>query len=75
MPFIPFLLGAVAGTAITYIAKDDSSQEMLKDTGGKITGGAGALTGKVTSMFKKSEDSATEEVAEAADDAKETVAA
>ena len=69
MPFIPFLLGAVTGSVVTYVAKDDSSKQLLKDTGGKITGGASALTGKVTSMFKKgetaeveaSEDAETEE--------------
>jgi len=61
MHFIPFLLGMAAGSAITYIAKDDTGKQLLKDTGGKITDGVGSLTGKAKGMFKK----AQEEVAEA----------
>ena len=68
MPFIPFMLGAVVGSAITYVAKDASSQEALKDTGSKVTSGVGALTGKVTGMFKKSEDTDTEDVADVVED-------
>jgi len=69
MPFIPFIFGAAVGAVVTYVVKDDSSMQMVKDTGGKITGSVGAVTGKVTGMFKKSKDEATE----VADDAKETV--
>ena len=70
MPFIPFIIGAAVGTAVTYVYKDDPSKQKLKDAGDKITGGVGALTGKVTSMFKKSEE--TEEVTE---EAEESIAA
>ncbi len=64
MPFIPYFVGAAVGAAIVYIAKDDSSKNLLKDTGGKIAEGAGAVTDKVTSMFKKDEVevTSTEEV-------------
>ena len=71
MPFIPYIVGAAVGAVVVYVAKDDSSKQMFKDTGGKITSGVGAVTGKVTGMFKKGE----EEIADAADDAEETVAA
>ena len=71
MPFIPFIVGAAVGAAAIYVAKDDSSKQLIKDTGGKITGGVGAVTGKVTSMFKKSKDA----VEDAAEDAKDKVAA
>ena len=71
MPFIPFILGAAVGSAVTYVFKDDSSKQMLKDTSDKVTDGVGALTGKVTSLFKKSE----EEVAEVVEEAEDTVAA
>ena len=67
MPFIPFIIGAAVGTAVTYVYKDDSSKQMLKDTGSKVTGGVSALTGKVTSLFKKSDDE-LEEVTEEAED-------
>lgn len=66
MHIFPFLLGMVAGSAITYIAKDDSGKQLLKDTGDKITGSVSSLTGKAKGIFKKK---AAEEVAEAADDA------
>jgi len=69
MPFIPFILGAAVGAVVTYVVKDDSSMQMVKDTGGKITSSVGAVTGKVTGMFKKSKD----EIEEVADDAKEAV--
>ncbi len=65
MPVIPFLLGIVTGSAITYVVKDESSKQLLEDTGGKITSGVGTLTKKITSMFKKAEGSA-EEVTETA---------
>jgi len=71
MPFIPFILGAAVGSAVTYVFKDDSSKQMLKDTSDKVTDGVGALTGKVTSLFKKSE----EEVAEVVEEVEDTVAA
>ena len=69
MPFIPFIIGAVVGTAVTYVYKDDPSKQMLKDTGGKVTDSVSALTGKVTSMFKK------DEVEEVTEEAEDTVAA
>lgn len=68
MPVIPFLLGIVTGSVITYVVKDDSSKQLLEDTGGKITSGVGTLTNKVTSIFKKTEESA-EEVIETAEEA------
>lgn len=68
MPVMPFILGIVTGSVITYVVKDDSSKQLLEDTGGKITSGVGALTTKVTGMFKKAEES-TEEVTEKAEDA------
>ena len=74
MPFIPFIVGAAVGVAATYVAKDDSKMQLIKDTGGKITGSVSAVTGKVTGMFNKSKDEVVEEVVEVADDAKETVA-
>jgi len=58
MHFVPFILGIAVGTVVTYIAKDDSSKQALKDTGGKITGGFSTLTEKATGMFKKGEESA-----------------
>lgn len=64
MPFIPYIVGAAIGAAITYVARDDSSKEMIKDTGGKVTSSVGAMVGKVTGMFKKNTKEATEEVAE-----------
>lgn len=66
MPLVPFILGAVVGSAITYVLKDDSSKQMLQDTGDKVTGGVGAITGKVSNMFKK-EDTIDEAEAEAED--------
>ncbi len=60
MPVIPFLLGIVTGSVITYAMKDESSKQLLEDTGGKITAGVGAMTEKVTSMFNKAEGSAEE---------------
>lgn len=76
MPLIPFFLGIVVGSAITYVAKDDSSKDLLKNTGGKITDGFGALTEKATHMFKKSEK-AVDEVVEKAEvvDAEDVVVA
>ena len=71
MPLIPFIFGAAVGAAILYVAKDDSSQQLVKDSSGKITGSIGALTGKVTSIFKKSEEAVEEKVA----DTKDAVAA
>jgi len=71
MPFIPFILGAAVGSAVTYVYKDDPSKQKLKDASGKLTDGVSALTGKVTSIFKKGE----EEVAEVAEEAEDTVAA
>ena len=65
MPFIPFIFGTVVGAAIIYVAKDDPSKKLVKDSSDKITGGIGALTGKVTSIFKKSEEAAGEKVASA----------
>lgn len=62
MPLAPFIYGVIVGAAITYVVKDDSSKQMLKDTSDKVTGGIGSLTGKVTSIFSKAE----EEVAEKA---------
>ncbi len=69
MPFIPFIVGAAVGAVVTYVVKDDSSMQLVKDTGGKVTGSVGAVTGKITGMFKKSKD----EIEEVADDAKEAV--
>lgn len=70
MPVIPFLLGVVTGSVITYIVKDESSKQILEDTGEKITSGAETLSKKVTSAFKKTEDSAAETAESAADAAK-----
>lgn len=69
MPIMPFLFGMVVGSAITYVAKDDSSKQLLKDTGSKITGSVSSLTGKAKGMFKKAKD----EVAEAAETAEDAV--
>ncbi len=71
MPVIPFLLGVVTGSVITYVVKDDSSKQLLEETGDKITSGAGAVTKKVTNVFKKAKDSA-EEATETAEDAVKT---
>lgn len=71
MPIMPFLLGIVTGSVITYVVKDESSKQLLEDTGGKITSGAGALANKITGMFKKAEESA-EEVIETAEKATKT---
>ena len=60
MPVIPFLLGIATGSVITYVVKDESSKQILEDTGGKITSGIGTLTNKITSVFKKAEESVTE---------------
>jgi len=60
MPIMPFLLGMVTGSVITYVVKDESSKESLKETGGKITSGVGSLTTKITGMFKKAEEPAEE---------------
>ncbi len=60
MPFIPFLLGIATGSAITYVVKDESSKQLLEDTGGKITSGVGTLTSKITSVFNKAEESVEE---------------
>jgi len=60
MPFIPFIFGVAVGAAITYVAKDDSSMQSVKDSSDKVTGGIGTLTEKVTSIFKKSEEVAEE---------------
>ena len=60
MPFIPFIFGVAVGAAITYVAKDDSSQQLVKDSSDKVTGSIGTLTEKVSSIFKKSEEVAEE---------------
>ncbi len=65
MPVIPFVLGIVTGSVITYVVKDESSKQLLEDTGGKITAGVGTLTKKITGMFKKGKES-VEEVTETA---------
>ena len=65
MPLAPFIYGAIVGAVVTYVAKDKPSQDMLKDTSGKVTGGIGALTGKVTSIFKKSEEETADKEAAA----------
>lgn len=66
MHLFPFLLGMVAGSAITYVAKDDSGKQLLKDTGDKITGSISSLTEKAKGMFNKK---ATEEAAAETEDA------
>ncbi|RLF02886.1 MAG: hypothetical protein DRJ64_08875 [Thermoprotei archaeon] len=67
MPVMPFLLGMVAGSVITYVVKDESSgKQLLEDTSSKITSGAGNLTNKVTDMFKKAEESVEEKVTQSA---------
>lgn len=66
MHLFPFLIGMVAGSVITYVAKDDTGKQLLKDTGDKVKGSVSSLTGKAKGMYKKAE----EEVAEATDDAK-----
>lgn len=71
MPFIPFIFGIAVGAAITYVAKDDPSKQLVKDSSEKVTGSLGALTGKVTSIFKKGEEVVAEEIA----DKKDAVAA
>ena len=71
MPFIPFLLGMVTGSAITYIVKDESCKQSLEETGGKITSSVSTLTKKMTSMFNKAEESA-EEVVKPATETTET---
>ena len=68
MPIMPFVLGIVTGSVITYVVKDKPSQQLLGETGGKITSGVGSLTNKVTGLFKKAEESA-EEVTETAEEA------
>ena len=68
MPIMPFILGVITGSVITYVVKDEPSQQILGDTGGKITSGVGNLTNKVTSIFKKAEES-VEEVAETVEEA------
>ena len=69
MPIMPFLLGLVTGSVITYVVKDKSSKQMLEDTGNKITSSAGAMTKKITSVFKKAEG----KVEESAEQVSETV--
>ena len=69
MPLVPFIFGAVVGSAITYVVKDDSSKQMLKDTGEKVTDGVGAITGKVTSLFSKAKDGVEEAAEDVADKA------
>jgi len=72
MPVMPFLLGMIAGSVITYVVKDESSgKQLLEDTSSKITSGAGTLTNKVTSMFKKAEESAEEVIEKAEEKAEE----
>lgn len=66
MPFIPFIFGVIVGGAIAYVAKDDPSKQIVKDSSDKVAGGIGALTGKVTSIFKKGEAAAEETIDEAA---------
>ena len=73
MPLVPFIYGVIVGAAITYVAKDDPSKKMLKDTSDKVTGGIGSLTGKVTSIFNKSEEESADK--EKATDKKGTAAA
>jgi hypothetical protein len=64
MPFAPFIYGVIVGSAVTYVAKDKPSQEKLKDASGKATVGIASLTEKVTSIFKKSKQEATDKAAE-----------
>ncbi|HHJ19925.1 MAG TPA: hypothetical protein ENJ84_08935 [Gammaproteobacteria bacterium] len=55
MPIAPFIYGVIVGSAVTYVIKDKPSQEKLKNATGKAAVGLTALTGKVTSLFKKDE--------------------
>ncbi len=72
MPFIPFIIGVAVGSAVTYVVTDDSGKQLVKDTGGKITSGVGAVTGKVTGMFKKSKDEAAEVATDVAEEVTDT---
>ncbi len=67
MPIAPFIYGVIVGSVVTYIAKDKPSQDMLKDTSGKAADGIAAISGKVTSIFKKSEEEAAEKAADKKD--------
>lgn len=41
-----FVIGAVAGAVTTYVLKDNSAKQWVKDTGSKVSN-------KVTDLFKK----------------------
>jgi hypothetical protein len=60
MPLAPFIYGVVVGAAITYAIKDDPSKQKLKETGGKVSDGISNLGGKVTSVFQKTEEAASD---------------
>ncbi len=75
MPIMPFLLGVITGSVITYIVKDDSSKQLLEETGEKITSGASTLKETVSSKLKKAKESVedvAEKTAEKADDTAKT---
>jgi len=50
-----FVIGAAVGAITTYVLKDDTAKQWVKDTGSKVKSGASSLTG----VFKKK---ATEDV-------------
>lgn len=37
LPLIPFVAGAAVGSLVTYLYKDESSKEKIKDTAQKLT--------------------------------------
>jgi len=44
-----FVIGAAAGAVTTYVVKDDSAKQWIKNAGSKIKSGASSVTG----MFRK----------------------
>lgn len=55
-----FVAGAVIGAVTTYVYKDDSSKEWLRETGNKLKEG----TSSFMSSFKKKADDTSESVIE-----------
>ncbi|CAA6828320.1 MAG: Unknown protein [uncultured Thiotrichaceae bacterium] len=56
-----FVVGAVIGAVSTYVYKDDTAKEWIKETGGKIKDGSSSF---MTSFKKKAVEEPSESIAE-----------
>ncbi len=57
---INFVIGAAVGAVTTYVLKDESAKQWVKDTGNKLKDG----TGSFMASFKKQPEEGSESIAE-----------